>query len=61
MTSQLIFCPPTLNLKKNPVNQLIIKFWPKRISHITIYYLHSRLYVIGRHITDDWSQTVHML
>ena len=25
----LFFVPPTLNLKKNPVNQLIKKFWPK--------------------------------
>ena len=24
------FVPSTLNLKKNPVNQLIKKFWPKR-------------------------------
>ena len=38
MTSQLVifiaffffFHPPTLNLKKNPINQLIKKFWPYR-------------------------------
>ena len=26
--SELFFRPPALNLKKNPVNQLIKKFWP---------------------------------
>ena len=41
MTSQLVifraflfifFRPPTLSLKKIPVNQLIKKFWPKKLN-----------------------------
>ena len=36
------FCPPTLNLKKNPVNQLIKKFWP---------YLGSSSWVIYYRVT----------
>ena len=38
MTGQLIFIfvPPTLNLKKSPINQLIKKFWPYQLYDVNI-------------------------
>ena len=39
-----LFVPPTLNLKKNPVNQIIKKIWPKSINRICI---RNVLYITG--------------
>ena len=39
--SFLFFFPPTLNLKKNPINQLIKKFWPQVSNNI--YWVDTKL------------------
>ena len=39
----LFFCPLTLNLKKNPVNQLIKRIWP--YNKISQSALQTRLYL----------------
>ena len=57
-----LFSPPTLNLKKNPVNQLIKKFWPKLINIIlkeglgTFMFLFCRVFVYMCFVVTCWER-----